>query len=81
MGIESKFCICEIMEKSGFYSDILIDFEESKYYYPSISSVCNNEDTMHMLVSIDRGNPTSTGNLVYHFQKSKRTDMIHYLRQ
>ncbi len=32
--------------------------KQSKYYYPPVPSVWNKEDVMHMLESIDRGNPT-----------------------
>ncbi len=32
--------------------------QQSKYYYPPVPSVWNKEDVMHMLESIDRGNPT-----------------------
>ena len=32
--------------------------KQSKYYYPPIPSVWNKEDVIHMLGSIDRGNPT-----------------------
>lgn len=32
--------------------------QQSKYYYPPVPSVWNKEDVIHMLESIDRGNPT-----------------------
>jgi len=32
--------------------------KQSKYYYPPVPSVWNKEDVIHMLESIDRGNPT-----------------------
>lgn len=32
--------------------------QQSKYYYPPVLSVWNKEDVMHILESIDRGNPT-----------------------
>ncbi|MGY1423915.1 site-specific integrase [Bacillus cereus] len=32
--------------------------KQSKYYYPPVPSVWNKEDVIHMLNSIDRGNPT-----------------------
>jgi len=32
--------------------------KQSKYYYPAVPSVWNKEDVMHMLESVDRGNPT-----------------------
>src|SRR5690625_1922065 len=32
--------------------------KQNKYYYPAVPSVWNKEDVMHMLNSIDRGNPT-----------------------
>jgi len=32
--------------------------KQNKYYYPPVPSVWNKEDVIHMLESIDRGNPT-----------------------
>ena len=32
--------------------------QQTKYYYPPVPSVWDKEDVMHMLESIDRGNPT-----------------------
>jgi len=32
--------------------------QQSKYYYPAVPAVWNKGDVMHMLESIDRGNPT-----------------------
>lgn len=32
--------------------------QQNKYYYPPVPSVWHKEDVMHMLESIDRGNPT-----------------------